>query len=124
MSDAVTSTIGEQRRTNYALRPMSEDAFVAAVTEGQSVAPLYFAFAADANRHDHELLDDQEPPRALTFDEARDADRAPGRCSLDTRSPEAFASGHLRGRDQRRVWTAASPSTPATCCVPNSRSSS
>ena len=45
---------------------MSEDAFVAAVTEGQSVAPLYFAFAADANRHERPLLDDQESPPALT----------------------------------------------------------
>ena len=28
---------------------MSDDQFVEAVTEGQSVAPLYFAFAASAN---------------------------------------------------------------------------
>ena len=96
MSDAVTSTIGEQRRTNYALRPMSEEAFVTAVTEGQSVAPLYFAFAADANRHDHQLLDDQEPPRTLTLDEASEL-TASGAVLLDARSPEAFASGHLRG---------------------------
>jgi hydroxyacylglutathione hydrolase len=96
MSDAVTSTIGEQRRTNYALRPMAEDAFVQAVTEGQSVAPLYFAFAADANRHEHDLLDDQEPPRALTFEEAQQL-VAGGAVLLDTRSPEAFASGHPRG---------------------------
>src|SRR4029077_21014213 len=44
MSAATESTIGEQRRTNYALRPMSEDEFVAAVTEGQPVAPLYFPY--------------------------------------------------------------------------------
>ena len=31
MTDAVESTIGEQRVANYALRPMSEDAFVAAL---------------------------------------------------------------------------------------------
>ena len=42
MSAAVESTIGEQRATNYALRPMSEDDFVAVVTEGQPVAPLLF----------------------------------------------------------------------------------
>lgn len=92
MSDAVTSTIGEQRRTNYALQPMSEDAFVEAVTQNQSVAPLYFAFAADANRHAHELLDDHEPPPRLDLDEL-DSDVV----MLDTRSPETFASGHLRG---------------------------
>lgn len=92
MSDAVSSTIGEQRHTNYALQPMAEDAFVEAVTQNQSVAPLYFAFAADANRHSHELLDDHEPPPLLDFDELdRDV------VVLDTRSAEAFASGHLRG---------------------------
>ena len=58
LSTASVSTIGEQRRTNYALAPMSEEAFVEAVTQGQSVAPLYFAFAADANRRQRELLDD------------------------------------------------------------------
>ena len=50
LSDAVSSTIGEQRHENYALRPMSEDAFVAVVTEGQSLAPPYFAYTADTNR--------------------------------------------------------------------------
>jgi hydroxyacylglutathione hydrolase len=96
MSDAVSSSIGEQRRTNYALRPMEEDAFVEAVTAGQSVAPLYFAFAADANRHDRDLLDDHESPELLDLDEAVRL-AAEGAVLVDTRSPEAFASGHVAG---------------------------
>jgi glyoxylase-like metal-dependent hydrolase (beta-lactamase superfamily II)/rhodanese-related sulfurtransferase len=96
LSAAPQSTIGEQRATNYALQPMGEDAFVEAVTEGQGVAPLYFAFAADANRRDHELLGDGEPPVALTVDEAL-ARRDAGAVLLDTRAPESFASGHVRG---------------------------
>ena len=96
LSSASESTIGEQRTSNYALQAMSEDAFVAAVTEGQTVAPLYFAFAADANRRERDLLDDREPPRTLDLADARQfADR--GAALLDTRSPESFASGHLRG---------------------------
>ena len=91
MSSASESTIGEQRRTNYALRPMSEDEFVAVVTEGQPTAPLYFAFAADANRRTHELLDDHE---SVAFVDVHHLD---GAIVLDTRSPEVFASGHLRG---------------------------
>lgn len=96
LSTAASSTIGEQRATNYALAPMTEDEFVAAVTEGQGVAPLYFAFAADANRHLHDLLDDHEPVPALSVDEALALGEA-GAVLLDTRSPESFASGHLRG---------------------------
>jgi len=55
-----------------------------------------FAFAADANRRERELLDDREPPRQLTMDEALDQARS-GAVLLDTRSPESFASGHVRG---------------------------
>lgn len=96
MSDAVSSTIGEQRELNYALRPMTEDDFVDVVTEGQSVAPRYFAFTADSNRRIHELLDDADVPRALDVDGVERA-AASGAVVLDARSPESFASGHLRG---------------------------
>jgi hydroxyacylglutathione hydrolase len=96
LSAAAASTIGEQRATNYALAPMSEEQFVEAVTEGQGVAPLYFAFAADANRRERELLDDAEPPAPLRIEDALDRARA-GAVLLDTRAPESFASGHVRG---------------------------
>ncbi len=96
LSSAASSTIGEQRETNYALRPMLPEEFVDVVTEGQGVAPLYFAFAADANRRQHELLDDQAPPPTLSLDEVL-ARAGEGAVLLDTRSPESFASGHLRG---------------------------
>ena len=96
LSAAASSTIGEQRATNYALAPMSEDDFVAAVTEGQGVAPLYFAFTADANRRQREVLDDHEPPPRLTVGQATALGRA-GVVLIDTRSPGSFASGHLRG---------------------------
>ena len=96
LSAATESTIGEQRATNYALTPMTEDAFVEAVTEGQSVAPLYFAFAADTNRRHHELLDDASPLDPMTPEEAKAA-VAKGAVLIDARSPESFASGHLRG---------------------------
>ena len=96
MSDAVSSTIGEQRRSNYALRAMSEDAFVHAITEGQSVAPLHFAYTAEANHRLHELLDDAQPPPELDLEEVRRL-RREGAVVIDGRSAESFASGHLRG---------------------------
>ena len=96
LSTAASSTIGEQRATNYALAPMTEAEFVEAVTEGQGVAPLYFAFAANANRRERELLDDHEAPAELTIDDALERAQR-GAVLLDTRPPESFASGHLRG---------------------------
>ncbi|MEO5839083.1 MAG: MBL fold metallo-hydrolase [Acidimicrobiales bacterium] len=95
LSTAASSTIGEQRATNYALAPMSIDRFVDVVAEGQSVAPRYFPFAATANRRRHELLDDHVPPDALDVDAALAAMRR-GAIAIDTRAPEMFASGHLR----------------------------
>ena len=91
LSTETSSTIGEQRRTNYALAPMSEDAFVAAVCEGQSTAPPYFAYASQANRRAHAILDETSPVPAL-------ADVPPdGAVVLDTRDPQDFAAAHLDG---------------------------
>jgi glyoxylase-like metal-dependent hydrolase (beta-lactamase superfamily II)/rhodanese-related sulfurtransferase len=96
MSDAVSSTIGEQRRWNYALQPMSENAFVEVVTQGQSVAPLYFAYTADSNRRLRDLLDDAEPPVRLSVDDLERCLRE-NAVVVDGRPPGTFASGHLRG---------------------------
>jgi hydroxyacylglutathione hydrolase len=96
MSSATSSTIGEQRATNYALAPMGVEEFVAVVTQSQSVAPLYFPFASEANRHPHALLDEGQAPPAVSLEEAL-AFRRQGGVILDTRSPESFASGHLEG---------------------------
>ena len=96
LSSETSSTIGEQRRTNYALRITDEDAFVASVTAGQPVAPAYFPYDAHLNREQRELLDDQAPPEALTVAELLAAERA-GAVVLDTRDPADFGRAHFRG---------------------------
>ena len=88
------STIGEQRLTNYACRPMSEDDFVALVTAGQPAAPGYFAYDAVLNRRDHPVL--HTAPTPLNLDEAL-ARQTAGAAVLDAREPHEFAAGHLRG---------------------------
>jgi hydroxyacylglutathione hydrolase len=95
LSTATSSTMGEQRRTNYALQPMDEDAFVTVVTEGQPVRPAYFDFDAETNRRLHPLLD-ASPPPLLGVDEVlalADDDAV----LLDARAPVDFAASHLRG---------------------------
>jgi glyoxylase-like metal-dependent hydrolase (beta-lactamase superfamily II)/rhodanese-related sulfurtransferase len=96
LSTETMSTIGEQRRTNYALAPMSEDEFVEAVTHGQSVAPLYFSFAANRNRELRDLLAEDTAVPTLTLAEAV-AQQGAGAVVIDARDDMAFAAGHLRG---------------------------
>jgi hydroxyacylglutathione hydrolase len=90
------STIGEQRATNYACRPMSEDAFVSLVTEGQPSAPAYFVYDAILNRKEHGLFDAATAPRPLSVEEFLQR-RAAGAVVLDARSPQDFGPGYLRG---------------------------
>ncbi|MCF7552648.1 MBL fold metallo-hydrolase [Pseudonocardia sp. WMMC193] len=96
LSTETSSTIGEQRRHNYALAPMDETTFVAAVTEGQTAAPMYFEFASHRNREARPVLDETAPVPALSLDEV-DAAVTAGALLRDTRDPQDFASGHLAG---------------------------
>ena len=96
LSTETVSTIGEQRRTNYALQPMVAEDFVDVVTQGQSVAPLYFAFAANKNREARALLDQDVSVKALDLDTVLEHQRG-GAVVIDTRDDLAFAQGHLRG---------------------------
>jgi len=95
LSSETSSTLGDQRQVNYAIQPMSEDDFVAAVTEGQPVRPHYFEYDAHRNRELRPLLD-EEPPALLDVDELLER-RAAGAVLLDAREPGDFAAGHLRG---------------------------
>jgi hydroxyacylglutathione hydrolase len=98
LSAETVSTIGEQRRANYALQPMSAAAFVRLVTADQPEAPAYFGRNAQLNRQRRPLLEErlQEELRPLALDAVLAAQRD-GALILDTRDPEAFAPGHLAG---------------------------
>lgn len=92
------STIGEQRRFNYALQPMSRERFIEVVTAEQPEAPSYFAFDAVMNRKDRESLDTvlEKTLKPLSLDrvvELRDA----GAQVMDVREAADFAGAHLRG---------------------------
>jgi rhodanese-related sulfurtransferase len=96
LSTELWSTMGEQRKTNYALRAADKSTFVALVTEGQPPAPGYFVYNAILNRKGRELLDESQMPPAMSFAQVRAAIK--GRAVLvDGRLPEEFARGHLTG---------------------------
>lgn len=96
LSSETVSTIGEQRRTNYALAPMSEEEFVKVVTEGQAAAPLYFSFAAVRNRMKRDVFDESGSTKVMSINEVLAAQKS-GAVVVDTREPNEFALGHLRG---------------------------
>ena len=96
LSTETSSTMGEQRATNYALLAKDKQTFFDLVTEGQPPAPGYFGYDAILNRQVRELLDEHVAPPALdlaTYDEFV----AGGAMAIDGRDPEEFAHGHLSG---------------------------
>lgn len=97
LSKETVSTLGEQRRTNYALQPMSKDAFVQVVTADQPEAPAYFNYDAVLNSEERPTLD-QTLARVnpMTLDDVL-AMQQVGAQILDTRDPGDFAAAHLKG---------------------------
>jgi hydroxyacylglutathione hydrolase len=98
ISKETVSTIGEQRRVNYALQPMTKQAFIELVTADQPEAPPYFTYDAVLNSKERPTLDEalQRELQPLSLDRVLDL-QAGGAQILDTREPEEFATAHLGG---------------------------
>lgn len=98
LSKETVSTLGEQRRLNYALQPMSKEAFIRVVTADQPEAPAYFTYDAVLNSEERPTLDQAlaRGMNPLTLD-ALLALQAAGAQILDTRDPDSFAAAHLAG---------------------------
>jgi hydroxyacylglutathione hydrolase len=96
MSNETSSTIGEQRKFNYALKPMSKDEFVQMMTADLPEAPAYFPKDAEINRSGARGLSEIAPPKALSAKEVA-AIRDAGHVILDVRSADIFGTGHVTG---------------------------
>jgi glyoxylase-like metal-dependent hydrolase (beta-lactamase superfamily II)/rhodanese-related sulfurtransferase len=98
LSKETVSTIGDQRRVNYALRPMTKAAFVDLVTADQPEAPAYFTYDAVLNSRERPTLDQAlaRELKPMTLDQLLAAADG-GAQILDTRDPSEFASAHLAG---------------------------
>jgi hydroxyacylglutathione hydrolase len=92
------STIGEQRKTNYALGPIDKDRFIEITLDGlhEVARPAYFFKDAVVNKTGYEAVDVvvKRGLQPLTPAEAVAAIEA-GAIVLDTRDPDAFAAEHL-----------------------------
>jgi hydroxyacylglutathione hydrolase len=98
ISKETVSTIGEQRRLNYALQPMSKQAFIELVTADQPEAPPYFVYDAVLNSKERPTLDEAlaRELKPLELDRVLELQTG-GAQILDTREPEEFAAAHLAG---------------------------
>ena len=96
MSNERSSTIGEQRVANYALRAASRDEFVHMLTDALPERPAYFARDAEINRAGAAALDDLPPLLELAPDALLRLQQS-GALVLDTRADAQFAAGHVPG---------------------------
>jgi glyoxylase-like metal-dependent hydrolase (beta-lactamase superfamily II)/rhodanese-related sulfurtransferase len=92
------STIGEERKTNYALKPQSKEDFIAAVTKGLTAAPVYFAINANINQSGYEAIDAviAKGTTPLSLDDFKAA-MAADALVLDTRPAALFTKGFIPG---------------------------
>jgi rhodanese-related sulfurtransferase len=98
LSSDTVSTLGEQRRFNYALQPMSKETFIGLVTADQPDAPAYFTYDAILNTRERTTLDRnlEAVHQPVELDEMIRLGDA-GAQFLDARDPAEYAKGHLAG---------------------------
>ena len=101
MSKETSSTIGQQRKFNYALQPMTRDAFVSMMTAELPEAPDYFPKDAEINRQGASPLNEVPRPNALTAEQVASLTQQKSNGSrhvvLDVRSAAEFGKGHVPG---------------------------
>ena len=96
ISSETSSTIGDQRRFNWALRPMPREEFVRLLTTDLPEAPAYFSRDAALNREGPQPLADLPPVPELSPAEVEKA-LAAGAVLLDTRGTAEYGAGHVPG---------------------------
>ena len=96
LQDVESTTIGEQKATNYALQPMDVQKFTKLVIEGQPPAPAYFLLSAAINRKGAPKLDNVlENYQRLGLDEFLTQGSREGSIILDVRDEDDFSKSHI-----------------------------
>jgi hydroxyacylglutathione hydrolase len=96
MSSERSSTIGKERRNNYALQAKSREEFIRALTEGLPPRPEYFGRDVELNRQGAVALDQIPPPKPVRAEEVLRL-QSEGAVVLDTRPAMQFAVAHVPG---------------------------
>ena len=98
ISKETSSTLGQQKKTNYALQKMSREDFIKAVTDGLSAPPQYFFKDAMINKTGYDNIDEvmKRNMKPLSPDEVK-KEIANGALVLDTRIPDLFEKRFIKG---------------------------
>jgi glyoxylase-like metal-dependent hydrolase (beta-lactamase superfamily II)/rhodanese-related sulfurtransferase len=91
LSKETWSTLGEQRRLNYALQPMSKDEFIKLVASDQPQVPMYFPRSAAKNLEGSRALSDLPEARELSTAEVLAFDGV----VIDIRQNTEYGEGHI-----------------------------
>ncbi len=97
MSKETTDTLGNQKKANYALQPMTKEQFVKEVTTGLTPPPKYFPMNVMMNKQGYESIDVvlERGQHALSPDAFEAAANETGAVVLDTRDAVIFAEGFI-----------------------------
>jgi glyoxylase-like metal-dependent hydrolase (beta-lactamase superfamily II)/rhodanese-related sulfurtransferase len=97
MSKETIGSIGDQKKTNYALNQPSKEAFIAAVTDGLLPPPAYFGANVAMNKKGYDSFDEvfTKANTALTPEEFETVAEATGALILDTRDNGSFYQGFI-----------------------------
>lgn len=96
LSKETSSTIGEQRKSNYALQPMPKDAFIKMMTADLPEVPQYFPVDVEINRQGALPLSERPLPRSLSPLEVQSL-AGRGAAVLDVRDAASYGAGHVPG---------------------------
>ncbi len=96
IGDAPTTTIGREKRGNYAFHATSEHEFVEKVLAEMPPSPTYYPVLKRVNKEGAVPLADLPPGAALTSADMTDL-LTRGGLVVDARTPEAFGAGHIPG---------------------------
>lgn len=91
MSKETWSTLGEQRRSNYALQPMTKEAFVKMMTENLSAAPAYFPKSVAKNLAGAASLEELPAPKKMSAQVVKDFFGV----VLDVRNADEYGAAHV-----------------------------
>ncbi len=91
LSKETWSTLGEQKKYNYALKPMTKEEFIKVVAADQPEVPAYFPVSASQNLKGSAPIGDLPIPVRLTSEQVREFDGV----VLDIRSASEFGISHI-----------------------------